>query len=255
MAGLQAGRWVCEVDEALLEAARPRCHFAPFLAQGEPRLRLRQLPALGAQAHLFHPQQRGTGAFQLEQEGLAVEVPLEVFPAEFALRAIFQLAILRQGGLTLHASAVAFGEAGLVALGPSGAGKSTLARLCVQSEGAELLSDELVAVLPDGSVHGSPFRSEPDLRATRLQARVRAFLLLRKGAAESLEPLPPFSVVTPLLGQVFRGSGELDPGREALARVGQWVESIPAFRLTFRKDPAVATFLEEWVHGLSDSAR
>jgi hypothetical protein len=182
-----------------------------------------------------------------------VELPLELFPAEFALRAIFQLAILQQGGLTLHAAAVAFGEAGLVALGPSGAGKSTLSRLCVQSGRAELLSDELVAMLPDGSVYGSPFRSEPDLRATRLQARARALLLLEKGPAESLQPLPPFSVVTPLLSQVFRGSAELDPGSEAPARVGRWVESIPAFRLTFRKEPAVAAFLEEWVRGLPDA--
>lgn len=255
MARLRFGRWVCEVEDALLEAAAPRCSVAPFLTEEAPRLWLRRLPSLGPGAHPFHPEQPAMGSFAVAAEGLATDARLELFPAEFALRALYQLAVLRQGGLTLHGAGMAFGEAGLVALGPSGAGKSTLARLCAHSRRAEVLSDELVALLPDGSLHGSPFRSEPDLPATRAEARAQALLLLVKGQAEALAPVPAQALVAPLLGQVFQGGAVLGPGAEKLQRVGRVAESVPGFRLTFRKVAAVADFLEGWVHGAADSSR
>jgi hypothetical protein len=60
--------------------------------------------------------------------------------------------------------------------------------------------------------------------------------------------------VAPLLGQVFEGGAALGLGAGKLQRVGQVAESLPGFRLTFRKAPAVADFLEGWVHGLAHSA-
>lgn len=252
MARLLFGRWVCEVEDALLEAARPRCSPEPFLTEGSPRLWLRRCSGLGARARPFQPAQPALGALRMEEDGLVTDAPLEVLPAELALRALFQLAILRQGGLCLHAAGVAFGERAVVALGPSGAGKSTLSRLCVGAGRAALLSDEVVALLPGGLVCGSPFRSEPDLPATRTEARLRAFLLLEKGPAESLTPVRPAAQVALLLGQVFQGGGAegLGLGAGTLPRLSGLMAPVPGYRLTFRKDPAVADFLEEWVHGL-----
>lgn len=254
MARLRFGQWVCEVDEALLDAARPRCSPEPFLVEGPPRLRLRRLPELGTEARPFQPGQPTLGAIQVEEDGLVTDAPLALLPAELSLRALFQLAILRQGGLCLHAASVAFGEEAVVALGPSGAGKSTLARLCLQSGRASLLSDEVVALLPGGLVCGSPFRSEPDLPATRAEARLRALLLLEKGQAESLMPVRRAALVSPLLGQIFQGQGVgLNLGAETLPRLGGLLAPVPGFRLSFRKDPAVAGFLDAWVHGLEPS--
>ncbi|WP_257448827.1 potassium transporter TrkH [Archangium lipolyticum] len=256
MARVCFGRWVCEVEDALLDAARPRCSDAPFLVEeGRPRLRLRRLADLGEGARPFQTGQPSLGAVRVEEDGLATDAPLELLPAELALRALFQLAILRQGGLCLHAAGVAFGEEAVVALGISGAGKSTLSRLCVQSGRAALLSDEVVALLPDGLVCGSPFRSEPDLPATRTEARLHAFLLLEKGQVESISPVRPAALVAPLLGQVFQGEGGtgLSLGAATLPRLGGLMAPVPGFRLTFRKDPAVAGFLDEWMHGLTPS--
>ena len=253
MARLRFGCWVCEVEDALLDAARPRCGFEPFLTEGAPRLRLRRSPVLEAEARPFQPEQPRLGSIQQEGGGLVTDAPLEVLPAELALRALFQHAILQQGGLCLHAASLAFGEAAVVALGPSGAGKSTLSRLCVQSGRAALLSDEVVALLPDGRVHGSPFRSEAELPASRAEAELRAFLLLEKGPFEALEPVRPAALVAPLLGQVFQGAAGSGLGAGMLPRLVGLMAHVPGFRLTFRKEPAVAGFLEEWVHGLPPS--
>lgn len=250
MARLRFGRWGCEVEDALLEAARPRCSYEPFLTGEPPRLQLRRLPEVGERARPFQAEQPALGAVQVEEDGLVTDAPLELLPAELALRALFQLAILRQGGLCLHAAGVAFGERAVVALGPSGAGKSTLSRLCVRAGRAALLSDEVVALLPGGVVCGSPFRSEPDLPATCAEARLQAFLLLEKGHAEALSPVRPAALVAPLLGQVFQGGEGLGLGAGTLPRLGGLMAPVPGFRLTFRKEPAVAGFLEEWVHGL-----
>jgi hypothetical protein len=255
MARLRFGRWACEVEDALLDAARPRCGYEPFLTEAPPRLRLRRLSDLGAGARPFQQEQPALGAVRVEEEGLVTDAPLALLPSELALRALFQLAILRQGGLCLHAAGVAFGEEAVVALGPSGAGKSTLSRLCVRSGRAALLSDEVVALLPDGLVCGSPFRSDADLPATCAEARLRAFLLLEKGQAESLTPVRPAALVAPLLGQVFQGGDAegLSLGAGTLSRLSGLMAPVPGFRLTFRKDPAVAGFLDAWVHGLPSS--
>src|SRR5512143_2036189 len=110
MARLLFGRWGCEVEDALLEVARPRCSFEPFLTRGPPRLWLRRQSGLGARARPFQPKQPALGAIRMEEDGLVTDAPLELLPAELTLRALFQLAILRQGGLCLHAAGLAFGE-------------------------------------------------------------------------------------------------------------------------------------------------
>jgi hypothetical protein len=248
MARLRLGRWVCEVEDALLEAAVPRCGFESFRAEGEPRLKLLRGRGQEMEGWPFQPGQPELGRIRVEEGELVTDAPLGVLPAELALRALFQHAILQQGGLCLHAAGLAFGEEAVVALGPSGAGKSTLSRLCVGSGRAALLSDEVVALLPDGSVHGSPFSSEADLPATRAEARLHAFLLLEKGPCESLAPMRPAALVGPLLGQVFQGAEGLGLGAGTLPRLAGLMG--PGFRLTFRKAPEVAGFLDEWLHGL-----
>jgi hypothetical protein len=54
------------------------------------------------------------------------------------------------GGISLHASAVALGDAATVCVGTSGAGKSTLASALCKDHGFSLLADD-VAVLREGS--------------------------------------------------------------------------------------------------------
>ncbi|MBJ6759521.1 potassium transporter TrkH [Myxococcaceae bacterium JPH2] len=257
MARLRIGECVCDVDDALLAAARPRCQAGPFLVgpESHPDLWLERDTALSPGGHLFQRARPELGGFALEGSTLRTSAPLSTYPAEFALRALFQLAVLRQGGFCVHGAGVVLADAALVALGPSGAGKSTLSRLCLQS-GAALLSDELVALLPGGRVLGSPFSSEPDLAASRVEARAHALLLLEKAPAERLTPVASSELLAALLGQRFRAVAELEPGPRVLTSVGAVVADVPGFRLAFRKDVAVAGFLAEWVaHGTTASGR
>ncbi len=63
-------------------------------------------------------------------------------------------ALLRHlaGGITLHASAVVFGDDGVLFLGESGSGKSTVAADLCEREGRPLLGDDAVALTLTGDV-------------------------------------------------------------------------------------------------------
>ncbi|MFN3294129.1 MAG: HPr kinase/phosphorylase [Gemmobacter sp.] len=103
------------------------------------------------------------------------------------------------GAPTLHASCVAFGDAGVLILGPSGAGKSALA-LQLMALGAALVADDRVALRPDGT-GGLRAAAPPGLpplieargigllRAT-LQPEARVMLAVDLGQAETRR-LPP----------------------------------------------------------------
>jgi hypothetical protein len=160
-----------------------------------------------------------------------------------------QLATLRQGGLLLHAAGVAFQGRGVVAIGPSGAGKSTFTRLSVQAAGAEVLSDEVVALYPEGRVEGSPFCSDLDLPSSLARARLAAVLLLEKGSEERLEEVSAEEAIAALMGQVFRPlPGEASPG-DILQRLARITEHVPLRRFVFRKHEAAAGFIRGWLDG------
>ena len=73
-----------------------------------------------------------------------------------------------ENALVLHATAVAFGTAGLLITGKSGSGKSTLA-LQLMSLGAQLVADDRVSVLrqPEGGL----LLSAPDTLSGLIEAR------------------------------------------------------------------------------------
>jgi energy-coupling factor transporter ATP-binding protein EcfA2 len=176
-----------------------------------------------------------------------VEPPGDALDTELALRVALQLATLRQGGLLLHSGGVAFGGHAVVAVGPSGAGKSTFTRLCAQA-GAAVLSDEVLALYPDGRVEGSPFCSEVDLPSGLARARLVGLFLLEKGDTERLDAVSAREGVAAVAGQVFRPlTGEASPA-EVLGRLAAVLEAAPVGRFTFRKDASAAAFVRDWVH-------
>lgn len=131
----------------------------------------------------------------------ALWVPLEggrVFAAicENFLRALVAHRLLRRGGLLLHASAATRGGETVVFVGRSGAGKTTIAKL-LKAEGADVVSDDIVAVAPDGggfSVLPSPFGT--DFRGTPGPARrLGALVSLRKGTEHAARPQAPAAAV------------------------------------------------------------
>ena len=72
------------------------------------------------------------------------------------------------GPLSIHASAVAVGAAGLLIIGPSGSGKSGLA-LLLMTMGARLVADERVDLFRDGD--GPPVARAPESLSGLIEAR------------------------------------------------------------------------------------
>lgn len=93
----------------------------------------------------------GTGGVVAHASMLALDV---------LVRAAVALAALEAGGCCLHAAAVELDGQAHLFVGPSGVGKSTVAQH-LAAEGARVLADEFVVVLPDATgrmhAHGTPF--------------------------------------------------------------------------------------------------
>ncbi len=252
MGVLQVGRRVAEIDDSILELAAPCCYLDAFrspVASKVPLLRVREVQTLhrGAATPLDGLSRDG-GAYAVEGDEILVRIPRSPASAEASLRAVFQVATMREGGLLVHGSGVSFEGRAVVAVGESGAGKSTLARLCL-SAGAELLSDETIGLYPDGTAWGSPFFSDHDLAGRRLRASLGAILLLEKASHEEVCPVDAEEGAAGLLSQVYRpGPGEISRA-ELLSRAGALAVKPGVRRLRFRKELAAGAFVKRWLLG------
>jgi hypothetical protein len=245
---LRFGEWCVAVEPELLRLASPRCALAPFLVtRGSPHLLIRQESLPAGEGSPLNPRKPAGPRLSLQGEALLVEPLEEALDAELVLRAALQVMTLRQGGVLLHAGGVAFGERAAVACGPSGAGKSTFTRLMAGAGGAEVLSDEVVALYPGGRVEGSPFCSEADLPSSRASARLAVLLLLAKGPEERLEEVSPREAISGLLGQIFRPLPGEASAATVLERLALLVAQAPVRRFVFRKHAEAASFLRSWL--------
>ncbi|MFY0529045.1 potassium transporter TrkH [Archangium gephyra] len=247
-----AGEGVIEVEDGLVPLLEQRCvwsHLRPSGQAGSPRLRLtaRPLsPEASAQGFLLDAQRPRWGSVEVEAERVVAHIPADPFAAEAALRAAVLVSVLRQGGVLLHAAAVAFSGKALVIVGPSGAGKSTLARAAVAAGGA-LLSDETVGLLPSGRVHGSPFRSDADLVPTCAEARLARIVWVVKGPAESVSPVEAPEAVRLLLQQAYRPPPGTVSRPELAARAVELAGRVGMFLFTCRKSPDAGVFARDFV--------
>ena len=236
---LACGRGLLEAPEALLTASAPRVDWYPFVrAKLDSRFVVTALEGPGAA--LKGP--LGEAAYQYQPGRLAVGALKGAGAAELVLRVAYHLAIREQGGALIHAAGVAGQEHGpaLVASGVSGAGKSTLARLAAQA-GLDVLSDEILALFPDGTVTGTPFRSDLDNRANAVPRRARYFAALAKGSHEALEALSVMDASALALSQRFEVPELLVP--DARPRLLAFLDAVELRRLTFRKDSEAGKFV------------
>jgi len=247
MRRLRFGERGMEVERELLELASARCSLAPFEDEGasSPWLVLRYGTIPVGMGRPLNPRKPEGARLLVQGRELLVEPPEDALDAELALRAALHLVTLQQGGLLLHASGVVFGGVALVAVGRSGAGKSTFARLARQAGGA-LLSDEVLALFPDGRVLGTPFRSDPDMVGTAREASLGGLFALVHAPAESLAPLAPAAVVPLLLAQSFRAPGDGLTQAELLQRVAALASHFPAYSFSFRNHSEAGDYLRHW---------
>ncbi len=248
MLSFTAGRTALSAEPGLCELARPRCHLAPFAhATTVASWVVRRVDALSAASR--HPLEGSLapwGWWALEGRTLLAHIPDDPWAAESVLRLAWQLATDEAGGVLMHGCCVGWRGKGVAAIGHSTAGKSTLAALCAGT-GADLLTDEIVQLFPDGTCFGTPFRSNVENVGQPGPVKLASLLLLHKAPHEALTPVEPMAALTELLPQLY---GAAVPGisNGALkSRVMAVVDAVGVHRLSFRKDPAVGPFLEQWV--------
>jgi hypothetical protein len=92
----------------------------------------------------------GTRVWAEYSEGTAVRSPGDV--AALLLGPVLRAVLRRRGRIGLHGCVIEVGSGAVALLGEVGAGKSTLAAALAQ-DGHAILSDDIVAVSPDGLAH------------------------------------------------------------------------------------------------------
>lgn len=230
---LSAGRSALEVDAAIAAQCRGLEAFQPV--EAVPSLRLRsQGPKAPEGAHPLGVD----GAYVVAGDEVKVWIPGVPLAAEAALRLAFAVAFQRQGGLLLHAAGICFGGRGWLGVGPSGCGKSTLAQRCADA-GAEVLSDETVGWLPDGTLWPTPFRSSARYALTGAARPFHVLAFLEHGDSERLDPLPAAEAVKRLLAQVYR-----TPGAPILHAAAVLAAQAEPARFSFRDHPEAAAFVK-----------
>jgi len=238
-----------EVDDQVVAAASRRCALPAFRSdEGAVELSVERGAATEEWSPLFGAPGPG-GRFLLQGSQLFCDIPDDdVWSAESVLRLAWLVATIRQGGILMHGCAFGWQGQGVAAIGISTAGKSTLGALASAPPAkAILLTDEIVQLFPDGRCFGTPFRSNVENVGQPGPVKLKSLLLLEKGSNEALAPVAAPAALAELLPQMFwfaSGEGSLPEQKRRLFSV---VDTVGVQRLTFRKDPAVGTFLKQWL--------
>ncbi len=239
---LACARGIIRVDPSIAEMALPRVHIAAFQCNDAERstlLTVKRVSSLKGR-HIDAP--LGQCEIVLEGDTLTVQVGDGPFLGELVLRLAFYVTVSRQGGVLIHSSSVASSHAALVACGKSGDGKSTLSRLCT-AHGLRLLTDEVVALFPDGNVAGTPFRSDADNVGSPEMVRARFFVALEKADVEALNSLAPVAAVQLAMSQCFDTEAAAISTTETRRRLLAFLSHVEVKTLSFRKHEDAGAFV------------
>jgi hypothetical protein len=243
MRSLWCADGVIAVSDELFEQAKGRVFVDAFEA---PLLSTRFLTVEKKQnvngIHIQSP--LGHCIANLNGTHLTVEIADGVFQAELALRLAYHLVTLKLGGILVHGASISLNGKAVLASGKSGDGKSTLSRLCRQA-GLTLLTDEVSQLFPDGTVCGTPFRSDEDNVGAPKRAEVKRVLALSKANMEQFDPLSGSNAVQLLLSQRFSvNEFPFAPGEDR-KRVMEFLSHPTLSTLAFRKHNEAGIFIRE----------
>jgi hypothetical protein len=172
---------------------------------------------------------------QSAKAGFALGFPLD--------EVLFQHRLAREGGVFVHASAVALAGGAVLFCGVSGAGKTTLARLFHRA-GRRVLSDARVALRPRGRTvraFGTPWHGSGRF-ASPGSARLRAVFFLRQSSRS--EALPLLASPARLFALAFPPLWDEAGVAAVLGACGRVVQAVPSFELRFRKDASALRAVE-----------
>jgi hypothetical protein len=157
------------------------------------------------------------------------------------LRVLYFHDYLAEGGLLLHASAVARGDSAYIFPGPSGAGKTTIVR---QSAGMTILNDE-IAVVQVGEeaagvvAFGAPFYGDWGQPGEECQAPVKGLFFPCQDRENRLVPLSPQEAMMRLIPCVCIYTTSRARLERVLDLCLRLVTSLPVWEFHFRPDPSL----------------
>lgn len=169
------------------------------------------------------------------------------YSLDAVLRILHSLILAEQGGFLLHAaSGICDGGAYLFS-GVSGAGKTTMTRIAPHD--VTLLTDEISYIrrLDDGYfAFGTPFAGELAKAGENCSAPISGLFFLEKGPENRIDEIPAAEAVRRLMRNVLFFSE--DPGlvKKLLASACDFVERVPARRLTFYPDTRVWDYIRQF---------
>ncbi len=154
-----------------------------------------------------------------------------------ALRIIYSLELVEQGGFLLHSSSLVRNGRAFLFSGVSGAGKTTISRLAPPD--ATLLTDEISFVRPYNGIYsafGTPFAGELGKPGENVSAPIAQVFLLAKGMENRIEDVDALTAVRTLLRNVLFFAADAALGKSLLNIVCDFVSRVPVGRLTFYPD-------------------
>jgi hypothetical protein len=162
---------------------------------------------------------------------------LNPFALNSALRIIHTVYLASRHGFLLHAaSAIRNGQA-FVFSGVSGAGKTTIAR-CAPRD-AVLLTDEISYIRRVGNQYiasGTPFAGDLGVPGDNVSAPLSKLFFLQKGKENRTEEISKRDALQQLLRNILFFSKEEDLVSQVFDCACDFLERVPAYRLTFVPD-------------------
>jgi len=192
------------------------------------------------------------GALLREEEGRAVVSSPIRYPLDQLL--LTNLLAAREGVL-MHSAGIECGGRLWLLAGRSGAGKSTAAGLLRGQPGLSLLSDDRIVVRRMGAEvrgYGTPWPGEARVAANR-QAPLGGILYLEQSTDNRITPLETRTALELLLPVVSVPWYDPALSSEVLTFCGVVVETVPGYRLQFRRDDAAAAMLARFMTEMQSS--
>jgi hypothetical protein len=168
-----------------------------------------------------------------------LQLGLNPYSVDAALRILHTLLLAEQGGFLLHAASVVRNGRALLFFGSSGAGKTTLARVAPRD--ATLLTDEISYVGQDGEylAYGTPFNGELAKSGENISAPIAALYHLVKAPTNRLTPMKAGDAARALLESVLFFAEDPDLVKLVFHSVCDLVCQLPVYRLEFVPDESV----------------
>ncbi len=195
-----------------------------------------------AQGGLFfdHPLYRVESDWQRRHVFLHATAHVPRYNLVYLIRALFAILLADHGGLLLHGAGLVRHDRAYLFLGPSGAGKTTVSRLSYENGKAEILNDDLVALLSDGDqwiAHATPFHN-PSQASVALHPRsapLRGLYKLVQAPHVTVTPLALGQALAVLSASVVVAMGDERRAPRLLERLALLQVAHPLMELRFTR--------------------